>query len=166
MVDMTNESSALFFELLQQTVVNSNYLSTEEVRFDWRIIQHFLLLMVCVYKWVYHFHLLYTLHYLLLFFFNFLWYWMFTFYFILWIHFCFFPGSEVPGIYFDSGQYTDWQPPQMYQEPHPYGPQVKISTQIVITGVSRTTSPQPPGKDLYTDSHHRCIKNHIPTAPR
>ncbi|XP_078339811.1 condensin-2 complex subunit G2-like isoform X1 [Crassostrea virginica] len=32
MVDMTNESSALFFELLQQTVVNSNYLSTEEGR--------------------------------------------------------------------------------------------------------------------------------------
>ena len=43
MVDMTNESSALFFELLQQTVVNSNYLSTEEVRSDQGIIQHFLL---------------------------------------------------------------------------------------------------------------------------
>lgn len=31
LVDMTNESSSLFFDLLQQTVVNNNYLGTEEV---------------------------------------------------------------------------------------------------------------------------------------
>lgn len=32
LVDMTNESSSLFFDLLQQTVVNNNYLGTEEGR--------------------------------------------------------------------------------------------------------------------------------------
>lgn len=31
LMDMTNESSSLFFDLLQQTVVNNNYLGTEEV---------------------------------------------------------------------------------------------------------------------------------------
>lgn len=31
LVDMTNESSSLFFDLLQQTVVNNNYLGTDEV---------------------------------------------------------------------------------------------------------------------------------------